>query len=110
MTLPQRPFPQPYAILLFSFSACFTAALGLWLAQTNAAEYREAKEPTEASERLKVGLQPDGSIVVPTNQVLRPAGTQLTFAGRPVDCALADKGRTLIVKNIRELLFIDTAT
>src|SRR5438105_15690693 len=61
-------------------------------------------------ETLKVGVQPDGSIVVPTNQVLRPAGKQVTFPGRPVDLALTDAGRTLIVKNQYNLVFIDTAT
>ncbi len=35
-----------------------------------------------------VGPQPDGSILVPTNQLLRPAGFQIQFQGRPVDLAL----------------------
>jgi YVTN family beta-propeller protein len=59
---------------------------------------------------VKVGLQPDGRIVVPTNQVLKPAGTQVTFPGRPVDVALAEGGKTLVVKNMRDLVFIDVAT
>src|SRR6516225_1978266 len=37
-----------------------------------------------------VGLQKDGSVVVPTNQVLRPAGKQVTFPGRPVDLVLTE--------------------
>ncbi|HEY7423716.1 MAG TPA: alkaline phosphatase family protein [Gemmataceae bacterium] len=61
-------------------------------------------------DQLKVGVQSDGRIVVPTNQVLKPAGTQVTFPGRPVDLALADDGRTLIVKNQRDLIFLDVAT
>jgi YVTN family beta-propeller protein len=65
---------------------------------------------SDESGRVRVGVQPDGSIVVPTNQVLRPAGTQVTFPGRPVDLALADEGRTLVVKNLRDLVFIDVAT
>jgi Dual specificity phosphatase, catalytic domain len=36
-----------------------------------------------AQNDVKVGLQPDGRIIVPTNQVLKPAGTQVTFPGRP---------------------------
>src|SRR5262245_19406256 len=63
-----------------------------------------------AQDRLKVGLQPDGRIVVPTNQILKPAGTQVTFPGRPVDLALADGGKTLVVLNLRDLVFIDVAT
>jgi YVTN family beta-propeller protein len=61
-------------------------------------------------DRLKVGLQADGRIVVPTNQILRPAGTQVTFPGRPVDLLLVDGGRTLVAKNMRNLVFIDPAT
>ena len=61
-------------------------------------------------DRLKVGLQPDGRIVVPTNQILQPAGTQVTFPGRPVDLLLVNAGRTLVAKNMRNLVFIDAAT
>src|SRR4051794_19356780 len=60
-------------------------------------------------DRLKVGVQPDGRVVVPTNQVLRPAGKQVTFPGRPVDLAWADDGRTLVVKNRTDLVFVDAA-
>jgi YVTN family beta-propeller protein len=63
-----------------------------------------------ADDLLKVGRQPDGTIVVPTNQVLKPAGKQVTFPGRPVDLAFADGGKTLVVKNMKNLLFIDLAT
>src|SRR5947199_2140385 len=59
---------------------------------------------------LKVGVQLDGRIVVPTNQILRPAGQQVTFPGRPVDLALTDDGKTLVVKNLHDLVFIDVAT
>jgi YVTN family beta-propeller protein len=59
---------------------------------------------------LRVGVQKDGRIVVPTNQILSPAGKQITFPGRPVDLALAEEGRILVVKNMRNLLFIDLTT
>ncbi len=61
-------------------------------------------------DQLKVGVQADGRILVPTNQILKPAGKQITFPGRPVDLALADEGKTLVVKNMRSLLFIDVAS
>jgi YVTN family beta-propeller protein len=61
-------------------------------------------------DRLKVGVQSDGSIVVPTNQILQPAGTQVTFPGRPVDLALAEDGKTLVIKNMKNLVFLDVAT
>jgi YVTN family beta-propeller protein len=59
--------------------------------------------------RLTVGEQPDGRIVVPTNQILRPAGRQITFPGRPVDLALAEDGKVLVAKSDRSLQFIDLA-
>jgi YVTN family beta-propeller protein len=64
----------------------------------------------DGQEQLHVGIQPDGRIVVPTNQILDPAGTQITFPGRPVDLALSDDGKTLIVKNVKDLVIIDVAT
>ncbi len=64
----------------------------------------------EDHDRLRVGLQADGRIVVPTNQVLTPAGKDVTFPGRPVDFAWADHGKTLIVKNRRDLVVLDAAT
>ena len=66
--------------------------------------------PADDRNALPVGVQPDGRIVVPTNQVLKPAGEQVTFPGRPVDLALADGGKTLVVKNKNNLVFIDAAT
>jgi YVTN family beta-propeller protein len=61
-------------------------------------------------EQLRVGLQANGRIVVPTNQILEPAGKQITFPGRPVDLALAEGGRLLVVKNMKSLVFIDAAS
>jgi YVTN family beta-propeller protein len=58
-------------------------------------------------DQLHVGVQPDGRIVVPTNQILNPAGKQITFPGRPVDLALAEDGRLLIAKNLNDVVIID---
>jgi YVTN family beta-propeller protein len=66
--------------------------------------------PALAQDNAKVGLQPDGRIIVPTNQVLKPAGTQITFPGRPVSLLLIDDGKTLVVQNKSNLLFIDAAS
>src|SRR5262245_31544110 len=63
-----------------------------------------------AQDQAKVGLQPDGRIIVPTNQVLKPAGTQITFPGRPVSLLLIDDGKTLVAQNKNNLLFIDVPT
>src|SRR4051812_879007 len=59
------------------------------------------------AEVVHVGPQADGRILVPTNQVLKPAGQQVTFAGRPVDLELSADGKTLLVKNTGDILFID---
>ncbi|NOY37353.1 MAG: YncE family protein, partial [Chlorobi bacterium] len=60
------------------------------------------KEPDDFSSPA-VGPQPDGSILVPSNQLLRPAGFQLLFPGRPVDLALSPDGKWLAVLNINSL-------
>lgn len=59
-----------------------------------------------------VGPQPDGSILVPTNQLLRPAGFQIHFQGRPVDLALSPNGNWLAVlnKNSLELIRVNDRT
>ena len=56
----------------------------------------EAQKPVK---NIQVGPQPDGSILVPTNQLLRPAGLQVYFPGRPVDLALNPDRKLLVVKN-----------
>lgn len=61
------------------------------------------------NEVLKVGPQPDGSILVPSNQLLRPAGFRIDLPGRPVDLALAPNGRFLVVKNKSEINLIRLA-
>ncbi len=50
-----------------------------------------------------VGPQPDGSILVPSNQLLRPAGFQILFPGRPVDLALSPDEKWLAVLNKESL-------
>ena len=52
---------------------------------------------------LKVGPQPDGSILVPSNQLLRPAGYQLYMPGRPLDISFIANEEFLLVKNMRSL-------
>ncbi len=51
----------------------------------------------------QVGPQPDGSILVPSNQLIRPAGFQVYLPGRPVDLALSPGGKLLFVKNMSSL-------
>ena len=60
-------------------------------------------EAQNNKKNIKVGPQPDGSILVPTNQLLRPAGFQVYFPGRPVDLALTPDEKFLLVKNRKSL-------
>ena len=53
--------------------------------------------------KWKVGELPDGSILVPSNQLLRPSGFQIYLPGRPVDLALTKDEKYLIVKNRTDL-------
>lgn len=60
-------------------------------------------EAQNDEKNIKVGPQPDGSILVPTNQLIHPAGFQVEFPGRPVDLALIDNNKLLAVKNRHSL-------
>src|SRR5262245_66691819 len=53
---------------------------------------REA-DKTDLYDRSHVGPLSDGRIIVPTNQILSPAGRQVVVGGRPTDVALAPNGR-----------------
>jgi len=58
--------------------------------------------PVDAQNNPKnilLGPQPDGSILVPSNQLLRPAGFQVEFPGRPVDLVQAMNKRVLVAMN-----------
>src|SRR4029078_4158328 len=46
-------------------------------------------------DKARVGEGGNGTIVVPTNQVLSPVGRQVGVSGRPVDCVLSPDGRWL---------------
>lgn len=58
---------------------------------------------TIQAQNIKVGPQPDGSVLVPSNQLLRPAGFQIDLPGRPVDLSLISNGNFLLVKNMKSL-------
>jgi 23S rRNA U2552 (ribose-2'-O)-methylase RlmE/FtsJ len=42
-----------------------------------------------------VGMQRDGGVVVSTQQLIRPAGQSVEFAGRPVDLVVSDMAPNL---------------
>jgi YVTN family beta-propeller protein len=64
-------------------------------------------EPAANYDELRIGDGERGRIVVPTNQVLAPAGKQVAFSGRPTDVALSPDGRWLAVLERGHVLTID---
>ena len=91
------PRPRRSHICL-SFLAAFIAAAGFAL-----------------QARLTVGIQPDGSILIPTGQVLTPAGTHIEVNDRPLGMVLSPGRDVLAVVtgsnfNPRALHLIDVAT
>jgi autotransporter-associated beta strand protein/YVTN family beta-propeller protein len=59
---------------------------------------------------IQVGQLPNAAESIPSDQILRCAGTQLQFSGRPVDLVLSPDGRTAFIKNLNNLLVADTAS
>jgi len=53
--------------------------------------------------QAQVGSQGDGSYVVPTHQIIKPAGFQIPLPGRPNDLALSPDEKLLAVKNWKSL-------
>src|SRR6185369_13273308 len=68
-----------------------------------------AKEPekNDLYDRSRVGPLEDGRVIVPTNQILSPAGRQVIVGGRPTDVALSPDGRWLAVQNFRDVMVVD---
>jgi len=64
--------------------------------------------PVDGVER--VGPLATGGHLMPTHQLIRPAGQSIEFGGRPVDLALSPDGRAVYVKDNRGLLVLDAAT
>ena len=54
-----------------------------------------------------VGPLADGRVIVPTNQILSPAGRQVVVGGRPTDVALSPNGKWLAVLNLNDLQIVD---
>ena len=67
------------------------------------ASFTGCSEQNVEKVKWKVGELPDGSILVPSNQLLRPAGFQVYLPGRPVDLVLTKDEKYLVVKNRTDL-------
>jgi YVTN family beta-propeller protein len=57
-----------------------------------------------------VGPLSDGRVIVPTNQILAPAGRQIMVSGRPTDVALSLDRKWLAVLNSRDIELVDVET
>jgi len=64
----------------------------------------------QVSQEIVVGQLPDGQQSLPSKQIVRPAGQQVQFAGRPVDLVLSPDGATAYIKNINNLLVVNAST
>ncbi len=73
------------------------------------ASFTACSEQNVEKVKWKVGELPDGSILVPSNQLLRPAGFQIYLPGRPVDLVLTKDEKYLLVKNRTDLDLIRIA-
>lgn len=63
--------------------------------------------PRDFLAQAVVGPQGDGTYVVPTTQIVDPAGETVLFPGRPVGLALHPDGAMLAVKNRTNVVFMD---
>ena len=59
---------------------------------------------------VRIGRQPQGFFVLPTNQLLQPWGEQSVIKGRPVDATLDSSKRLLAVLNTRGIDIFDAVT
>ena len=91
---------------------CFVSGIAViccCLGSTAVGQQEASSRPAEVAEydAGRVGPLADGRVIVPTNQVLSPAGWQVTFAGRPTDLALSPDGRHLAALCHKQIVVID---
>jgi YVTN family beta-propeller protein len=83
------------------FATAFLAGLAM-LAQ------QPALFPTLRS-TAPLGRHSEGFYLLPTNQVVRPAGQQTVVTGRPVDMAFDSRKKLLAILNWRSVMLLDAA-
>jgi YVTN family beta-propeller protein len=76
-------------------------------AEAVAASPKSADADAKLYDHSWVGPLADGRIIVPTNQILSPAGRQVIVGGRPADVALSPDGKWLAVLNVNEVQLVD---
>ena len=55
-----------------------------------------------------VGQNVNGGVIVPTKQLIRPAGKTVEFKGRPIDLAVAPDGKHVFLKDNSGIVVIET--
>ena len=86
--------------LIGKLVALFVTAAGLCIGQPTFGGEKEFKEAL-------VGDLGEGRCLVPTNQVLSPAGDSIYLPDRPHDVALSPDGRFAAVLGMRRIYFLD---
>ena len=88
--------------------------LATWAAPVSVlADDDDAKTPFRPDaflEKAAVGPAGEGVWVVPTTQLVKPAGKTILVPGRPVAMALSPDGKLLAVKGSKELTLFDAQT
>lgn len=116
------PIPRPLFSPIHLLAASMFLAASLIGCQPGTT-HQSAKSPSPAADEPAnpraaraatrdlnhVGPLPDGGSVVPTSQLIHPAGDTIEFPGRPVDMALSPDASRLFVKDNRGLVIVDTA-
>jgi YVTN family beta-propeller protein len=59
---------------------------------------------------IRVGQTVKGGQSLPSKQLVRSAGQQVQFSGRPVDLAISPDGGTIYIKNMNNLVVVDAAS
>jgi DNA-binding beta-propeller fold protein YncE len=76
--------------------------------------WADEPQPAKASSQLWPGLQPDGSMLLPNQWSLRPAGTHIEMGDFPVNIALSPNGRFAAVLHCgfsqHEILVVELKT
>jgi YVTN family beta-propeller protein len=68
--------------------------------------------PAEKAEypiQQHVGPAERGGMIVPTGQLIHPAGQTFAFGGRPVDIAISPDRNVVFVKNVGSLMVVDAS-
>ncbi|HEY7117890.1 MAG TPA: alkaline phosphatase family protein [Tepidisphaeraceae bacterium] len=80
---------------------------GAWIAVLAAVVLSSCSRRLPPNPPDAVGAAQDDGVIVPTRQLIRPAGQTVELSGRPVDLVLSPDGKTAYVKNDRSVLVID---